>query len=56
MDGLSRTEYASDALIVGGDVSDDCLILGATLRAFKERFAEASPVESRSLAACSRAG
>jgi hypothetical protein len=56
VDSLSRTEYASDALIVGGDVSDDCLILGATLRAFKERFAEASrPVASRSVTACSRA-
>ena len=41
VESLSRSEYASDALIVAGDVSDDSAILAATLRAFKERFAEA---------------
>ena len=47
VESLSRSEYASDALIVAGDVSDDSAILAATLRAFKERFAEARSAESR---------
>ncbi len=40
MERLSSVEYAGDALICAGDVSDDSAVLGATLAALKARFSE----------------
>jgi len=36
---LSRSAYRRDVLLLGGDVSDDLTLLGATLAGLRERFA-----------------